>query len=116
MHGHRSSSSIRWRNASDAEASPWITKVMRGAALKPPSQRMISSASAWADNMSRFLTCARTSSVMRVGTGAPTVGRGELKVLGVSTENLAGFLGHWTVKEDGNVRQRALQFQFVKVK
>ena len=57
-----------------------------------------------------------TSRVMRDGTGAPTLGLGELKVLGVSTENLAGILGHWTVKEDGNVRQLALQFQLVKVK
>ena len=57
-----------------------------------------------------------TSRVMRDGTGAPTLGLGELKVLGVSTENLAGILGHWTVKEDGNVRQRSFQFQLVKVK
>src|SRR6266571_2308794 len=44
-HRQPSSSSMRWRSASDAAGSPWVTNVMRGAALKPPSQRKISSTS-----------------------------------------------------------------------
>src|SRR5512141_2966316 len=43
MHGQPSTSSISWRNASDAAGSPCVMNAIRGAALKPLSQRMISS-------------------------------------------------------------------------
>jgi hypothetical protein len=56
----RSPSWMRRRSASAASASPWTTKVWRGARAKPRSHCISPCASAWPEKTSRWLTCART--------------------------------------------------------
>ena len=51
---------MRERSASAASGSPCTTKVCRGGASKPRSHAISSPASAWPENTSRWLTCART--------------------------------------------------------
>ena len=117
--GHPSSSWIRRRRTSDAVGSPCVTKVIRGGLRKLPSQRRSSSASACAESIGRFLTCAW------IGMYCPWIfdrlrashhggARGcrppgtlreqdRAAIRDVTTKDVASVKGHWAVQEDRHV-------------